>query len=385
MSRFSLLGAAFVVLLAVPLCAEPVALADLGPEGAEMYDDAGQVHLAVALTQPVPWRVRFADGPPRMIVEFSELNWSRAPTVKSSSVANVTTGKSGPDTSELVVYLREPLAVATAEMKSFEDGALLEVRLEPTTGAEFRDLLDAELASEVPPVDVEQGRMVVAIDPGHGGIDPGAEVGDLDEANLVLGFARRLKEELIRTGRFDVVLTREEDSFVSLDQRLTRARAADADVFLSLHADALASGGASGIVVYSLAPSAVGDAGARLTERHSDDDLIGGVDLSGAGDDVALALLDLARLDTAPRTEALSGALVGAFDAAGLALNSRPERLGAFSVLKSADIPSVLVELGFLSTEEDLERMTSEIWQAEASRAMRDALMLWEDEDRLLR
>ncbi len=285
----------------------------------------------------------------------------------------------------MVAILREPLAIAAAEMTTTEDGAAaLELVLHPTTASVFRAGIDANTGPEPPNDPPADGRTIVAIDPGHGGFDPGAEAGDLDEADLVLSFARRLKEMLLRTGRFDVVLTREDDKFISLDQRLTRARSAKADVFLSIHADALdQGGGASGMVVYSLSSSSASDADTRLTERHGDDDLISGLDLAGAGDDVALALLDLARHDNSPRTEALSGALIGAFEASGLELNSRPQRAGEFAVLKAADIPSVLVELGFLSTEGNLARLTSEVWQAEASRAVRDALMLWADEDSL--
>ena len=382
MSRLSFLIGALAAFLALPSWAEQSALADLGPGGAELFDTGGEVRVTVALTQPVPWRVRLADGPPRLIVEFNELVWSRKPKVHSTSVLDVTVGKSGAKMSELVAVLREPLTVATAEMTTRADGAMLDIRLQPTTAAVFQAGVDADI-SPVDPADDISRRPVVAIDPGHGGIDPGAEAGDLDEADLVLSFAKRLKEELLRTGRFDVVLTRQEDTFVSLDQRLTRARSAKADVFLSIHADALDQAGASGMVVYSLAADAGRNAGKRLTERHGDDDLIQGLDLSGAGDDIALALLDLARHDTVPRTAALSDALVDAFQAAGLELNSRPERGGEFAVLKAADMPSVLVELGFLSTEGDLAKLTSEAWQIEASRAVRDALMLWEDEDSL--
>lgn len=349
----------------------------LGPDGVSIVDAGDKVQLSVDLTHPAPWRIRFEDGPPRLVVVFTGVELSGTPRVTSTSVEDVRMGVAGPDRAELVAILREPLAVATAEMVAGEDGARLDVQLEPTTGDVFR----AEAAE---PVVMASARPVVAIDPGHGGIDPGAETGALDEADLVLEFAHRLQATLEDTGRFGVVLTREDDRFVSLDERLSRARAANAEMFLSIHADALAGAtDASGVVVYSLDPSAEARATRRLTERHGADELLSGVDLSGAGDDVAEALIDLSRRENAPRTEALSRALVEAFRASGLEINSRPERSGNFAVLKAADVPSVLVELGFLSTDEDLQRLTSEVWQREASQAIRDALMLWHDEDRL--
>lgn len=382
---------AFATLASLPLSAEADsgALAQIGPEGASVSDNGGAVILTVPLSRAVPWRVGVSDGPPRVVVGFGDVDWTEPPAIASQSVSEARTATSGPGWTELSLLLREPLAVASAEMATTEDGqALLEVRMLPTTAEEFRKTADpATAAEELAPVDVAPGRMVVAIDPGHGGVDPGAMAGDLVEADLVLSAARRLKEALLRTGRFDVVLTREEDVFVSLESRLTLARAAGADVFLSLHADALEAtdGSASGMTVYRLPENAEEAADEQLAARHAPNDLLKGVDLTGTGDDVALALLDMARRETAPRTRILQGMLVEAFRTGGLQVNSRPERAAAFSVLKSAEIPSVLIELGFLSSEKDRKRLTAEDWQEEAAMAVAEALLRWQDEDRLRR
>ena len=147
-------------------------------------------------------------------------------------------------------------------------------------------------------------------------------------------------------------------------------------MFLSLHADALRDldGAASGITVYRLPDDAAGSADELLAMRHAASDLLKGVDLTGTGDDVALALLDIARRDTAPRTRALQKKLVEAFRSSGLDVNSRPERQAAFSVLKSAEIPSVLIELGFLSSDRDRERLATADWQDAAATAVMEAL-----------
>lgn len=350
---------------------------ELGPDGVLVTDAHDKVQLSVALTRAVPWRIRFEDAPPRLIVEFTGVKPSGEARIKSTSIEEVQIGLVDADRSQLVAILREPLAVERAEMIADEDGsARLHIDLAPTTAEVFR----TEAAE---PVVIASQRPVIAIDPGHGGIDPGAEAEGLNEADLVLEFAQRLEHALNQSGQFDVVLTRQEDHFVSLDERLSRARAAEADMFLSIHADALDGADASGMVVYSLAKSAGARATQRQTERYEADNLLSGVDLSGTGDDVAEALIDLSRRGNAPRAEALSNALIGAFRAHGLQLNSRPQRSGDYAVLTAADMPSVLVELGFLSTAEDLERMTSEAWQNRASEAIRDALMLWHNEDGL--
>ena len=215
-----------------------------------------------------------------------------------------------------------------------------------------------------------EGRFVIALDPGHGGIDPGAEADGLREADLMLTFARELSEALIRTGVAEVVLTRNADVFVPLPERISVARAAQADVFLSLHADALANGTASGATVYTLSEEATDAASASLAEQHDRTDLLMGVDLTASDDGVAGVLMQLARLDTAPRSAALADAIVVAFSQADIPLHPRPRGEAGFSVLRAADIPSVLVEVGYMSTPADLERLRDPAWRQSAQDAI---------------
>lgn len=362
------------------------ALAQLGAEGASIQDQSGAVEIRVDLSQAVPWRVHLLDGPPRVAIEFGDLRWSKVPDVGSASVADVITERHAAGWSRMIAVLLEPLDVETAEMSVAEDGtAELLVTLVPVTAEDFRDAAEDE-APLFAASGAGRGLPVIVLDPGHGGRDPGAEADGLNEADLMLEIARRLKDDLIRTGRYDVVLTRDDDVFVPLEERLSRARDAGAHLFLSLHADALpeGAGDASGMTLYTLSPDAEADAAKKLTERHDGADVLTGVDVSGAGDDVTVALLQLARQDSAPRSDALASAIVQAFQSSDLVVNSQPKRHADLSVLKSAGTPSVLVELGFLSSQEDRERLQSENWRANASLAIRDAILLWSDEDRLL-
>ena len=219
--------------------------------------------------------------------------------------------------------------------------------------------------------------MVVVIDPGHGGVDPGAERDGGTEKELMLQFGRELREVLLRSGGFEVVLTREADEFVSLQQRIAIAHQAGADVFLSLHADALPEGQAYGAAVYSLSAEASDAATAGLAERHNRTDILAGVDLSDSDDQVTGILLELARQETKPRTEALARTLVDSMTRAGGPMNSRALRHAGFSVLKAADIPSVLIELGFLSSTRDLENLRSAEWRNGMSLGIRDGLVEW--------
>jgi N-acetylmuramoyl-L-alanine amidase len=380
--------AVLVIAVSSPATAgTPGALAQLGPGGARIEDRGGSVTITIPMTQAVPWRLHLLDAPPRLVVEFNDLVWNVPPKGNSDSISQISAGRFSADWSRFVAVLREPLDVTTAALNIASDGsATLDILLTPTTAEAFRsEVAPPEPAPKVVTASPVRFRPVVAIDPGHGGLDPGAEAEGLVEAHIMLTFARRLKENLLRSGRYDVILTREEDVFVPLEERLTRARAAGAQVFISLHADKLEddAGPASGMTVYTLSDAASDTASERLAERHAQTDILAGMDLRGTGDDIALVLMDLARRDTSPRAEALSEVVIKSFESAGLAINSHPHRRGNFAVLRSAEIPSILVELGFLSSAKDLRRLTSEEWQDQAAGAIADALLRWHDEDRL--
>jgi N-acetylmuramoyl-L-alanine amidase len=181
-----------------------------------------------------------------------------------------------------------------------------------------------------------------------------------------------------------VVMTRDEDAFVPLETRISMARAAGGNVFLSLHADALEEGEAVGATIYTLADDAGDEAAEALAERHDRDDLLAGIDLSAQDDVVATVLMDMARTETAPRTARLSQALEVAITAAKLRMHRHPQQRAGFSVLKSPDIPSALLELGFLSSERDLARLKDADWRRAMAGAVVAGLKAWAAEDAAL-
>lgn len=384
------------VALVGPAAAQELsALAKVNPLRSGIVATAGGgLELNVALSQSVPWRLRLIENPPRLVIDAREIDWRgvEALAVVRPGVS-LRAGAFRPGWSRLVLELAGPLKVARAEMVT-GDEPRIELLLEPTDAASFAaeaaraDLPDWALpeAAAVPaPQSEGAGPLVVVLDPGHGGIDPGAEREGQSEAALMLTFARELKDLLIRDGRFRVVMTREDDVFVPLETRTSIARDAGADVFLSLHADALAEGDAQGATVYTLAAEASDEASAALAERHDRDDLLAGVDLSAQDDVVAEVLMDMARTETTPRTERLATALVTAIKAAEIRMHRHPLQSGGFSVLKSPDIPAVLLEVGFLSSERDFRRLSDPAWRAKLADAILDALGRWSEEDAALR
>jgi N-acetylmuramoyl-L-alanine amidase len=272
--------------------------------------------------------------------------------------------------------------------------ATLTVLLKPVDEAAFSQSAgapaDALWPQDPPPAAAtptprRDDRFVVVIDPGHGGVDPGAEREGLSEKELMLSIARALREDLLRTGDVDVVLTRDEDVFVSLQSRVAIAHQAGGDLFVSLHADALSQGGAQGATVYVLSDEASDAATAYLAARHNRADIIAGADLTGSDDQIASVLLDLARQETEPRALALADALVEGMAQAGGPMNRRPLRRAGFSVLKSADIPSVLIEVGFLSSKRDLDNLRDPVWRALMVGGIVDGILKWRDSDAALR
>lgn len=388
-------GARFAAGLLVVFCLlaqgalgqELSALARLDPARSHLSGGWSGLDLELGLSQPVPWRVRVLDNPARLIVDFREVDWSGLDRMAAAPgvVRGLRAGVFRPGWSRLVLDLAEPMLVASAEMVT-SPATLVHLRLRPASAAEFAAKAAAPeppgwaLPKPAPLAPVKprgKGPLIVVLDPGHGGIDPGAERDGQSEAKLMMVFARELKEVLLRDGGFKVVLTREEDTFVPLETRISLAHGAGAQVFLALHADALAEGEAVGATVYTLAPTASDAASATLAERHNRDDLLAGVDLKQQDDVVATVLMDMARAETQPRTERLAAALVAAIQGDNIRMHRHPHQEAAFAVLKSADIPSILLEVGFMSSESDLAHLQDPQWRQTMALAIRDGLKTW--------
>lgn len=356
----------------------------------------GGVRVDLFLDPGVPYRVFTLDGPPRLIIDFQEVDWTGlAPEalLQTDRIAGVQFGAYVPGWSRLVADLGGPLAIdeAALELSDTTLTAHLRITLAPVgadvfaavAGAPQDARWDLPEPSLEPPgkTRAEDAPLIVVLDPGHGGLDPGAETETVSEKELMLTFARELREALLRAGGFEVVLTREGDHFVSLERRVAMAHQAGADVFLSLHADSLAEGQAHGATVHVLSAEASDVASAKLAERHDRGDLLSGVDLSGTDDEIANVLLDLARQETRPRTRALAERLVEGMTQQGGPINRRPLRAAGFSVLKAADIPSVLIEIGFVSSPRDLKNLQNPEWRAQMARGIRNGLVAWAADD----
>ncbi|MEZ5779335.1 MAG: N-acetylmuramoyl-L-alanine amidase [Paracoccaceae bacterium] len=393
-SRFVALS--LILLACLPRLAQAqalTALARLDPAASRVADEGDGIAIDLAISQAVPYRAFLLNDPPRLVLDFSEVDFGASRTTaldRSDGITGIGWGPIRPGWSRLVAELTGPHRIETAEERVADSGeAEIRIRLVPDTAESFAQRTAGGVPEaarwalpEAARVDVPKRRqtgeapLVVVIDPGHGGIDPGAEADGVVEAEVMLTFARELAEVLRRSG-MTVVMTRDDDVFVPLETRISVARASGADVFLSLHADALAEGEASGATVYRLAETATDAASARLAERHDRADLLAGLDLTGQDDVVVSVLMDMARTETEPRANRLADDLVSAIKKAGGRMHRHPIQDAAFSVLKSPDIPSLLLEVGFLSSRKDRERLADPAWRRLMQEAILAALSDW--------
>ncbi len=399
MSRLATIITAAAICAAslAPLRAEDLtALARLNMPASSITDTETGIAVTLSLSHAIPWRVFTLADPPRLVMDFHEVDWRGTPAtsiMKSTRATGLRTGIMQPGWSRLVLDLAAPFTVGSAGMETHAapGGALISVSLSPASDTAFGAASGTPAAADwtrplpaLPRPPEDYTTLTVVLDPGHGGIDPGAQDADTREADLMLTFARALQEALIRSG-FHAVLTRTEDMFVPLDGRITRAREAGGDIFVSLHADALTAGRATGATVYTLSDTASDEAAAALAERHDRADLLAGADLTGQDDLVAAALMDLARIDTTPRSDALADAIVAGLEGSVGGLHKRPRQAAGFSVLRAPDIPSVLIELGYLSSRADRDRLTSPDWRARAAQGIAAAIAAWQTADQALR
>jgi N-acetylmuramoyl-L-alanine amidase len=219
-------------------------------------------------------------------------------------------------------------------------------------------------------------RPMIVLDPGHGGIDSGTRAGGTeDEKTLVLDFALTLRDKLEKSGKYRVVMTRTDDTFVPLADRVRFARSRNAQLFISIHCDALArgDGDAEGATVFTLSDHASDAEAARLADAENRADVISGVDLSVEPDDIADILIDLAQRETKAFSLQFAKHVVAELKGAAR-MHKRPLKSAGFRVLKAPDVPSVLIELGFVSNRQDFKQLTSENWRARAGDAIVQAV-----------
>lgn len=344
--------------------------------------------LVFDVTEKIDANIFTLSGPERVVMDLPEVDWKlpgHSLPVGVGLLARMRFGLFKPGTSRVVLDMNAQAAVEKVFV------------LPPSEGHAYRLVIDmkpaamvapekrvqpkpqaaqpVQAAARIPAVplrdpEVRKAKPVVVIDAGHGGVDPGTSgKSGIYEKNITLAMARTLGEKLRATGRYTVVLTRDRDIFLPLRERVAKAREAGGDLFMSLHADAIRNPRIRGLSIYTLSEKASDKEAEQLADKENKADLIAGMDLSAESPEVTNILIDLAQRETMNQSSRFATNLVGELRRETNLLR-RTHRFAGFAVLKAPDIPSVLVELGFLSNPQDESQLRTKGYRAQLADAI---------------
>ena len=350
--------------------------------------EGAKTRLTFTLSEAVEAKTFVLERPDRAVIELPEVNF-QLPTEAGRKREGLATsfryGLFAAGRSRVVIDLAQPATVSRVEVTPRpSDGAvLLTVELTRTDRESFRRATRPDepartgAVSTNPPSATADNRPMIVVDAGHGGVDPGAiaATGVL-EKDVVIDFAQRLRRRLEASGRYRVALTRDHDVFVPLRERVRIAQGAKADLFVSIHADSISAPNVRGSTVYTGAESATDAESASLAERENKADAAAGHDAGETPTEVADILQDLTLRETRGLSHRFAKKLLGTIKPV-MPLSKKPHREAGFRVLRAPDVPSVLVELGYLSSQKDIALLTSEEWRERTTKAMATAIDLY--------
>lgn len=350
--------------------------------------DAKQTRFVLDLNRPIQFRAFALADPYRVVVDIPQVSFQLPAGVGTAGRGLIKAFRYGlvmPGGSRIVFDLTGPAKIANSYVLEAANGQppRLVLELEQVDRTAFVQLLAPEGRPELKPAIAEakaaapaeatggpkpgaqaDSRPLIVIDPGHGGIDNGTQANGAMEKELVLGFGLALRDRIEKSGKYRVVMTRTDDTFIPLADRVKVARDASAALFVSIHADALPrrEGDAQGATIYTLSDRASDAEAERLAEAENKADAIGGVNLTEEPVEVADILIDLAQRETRTFSNRFARLLMGEMKTT-VRMHKHPLKSAGFRVLKAPDVPSVLVELGYVSNKGDLKHLVSENWR----------------------
>lgn len=358
---------------------------------AEVASEGAKTRLTFTISAEVEPRTSVMERPDRIVVDLPEINFqlpAETGRKRDGLIASFRYGLFAPGRSRVVIDLAHPALVSRTEVvpRPADGAILLTLELTRTDRDGFRRAAKADEAALAfaarsdPDVTGSLGdrRPVIVLDPGHGGIDPGAiPSAEVYEKDIVFAFAQRLRRRLEASGRYRIVMTRDQDVFVALAERVRIAREAKADLMISIHADSIsAAPHIRGMTVYTGSEQATDAESANLADRENKADAVGGVDAGNGASDVADILQELTQRETRGLSHRFAKRLLTQLQPV-IPASKKPHREAGFRVLRAPDVPSVLVELGYLSSRKDIDLLLSDQWRERSAGAMAAAIDLY--------
>lgn len=347
--------------------------------------DENQTRFVIDLSGRIDVRAFTLADPYRVIVDLPQVAFQFKPKAGDSARGLVKAFRYGlvmQGGSRIVLDVKKPVRIDKAFVLDAAEGQPARLIVDLTAidrEAFLRTIAQDNRVAPPAPKKIEyenknpgDPRPLIVLDPGHGGIDNGTHAASGEnEKSIVLNFALLLRDKIEKVGRYRVAMTRTDDVFIPLAERVRMARQRQASLFISIHADALGrgDGDAQGATVYTLSETASDAEAARLAEAENKADVIAGMDLSTEPGDVADILIDLAQRETKTFSHHFARNLVNEIKTVAR-MHKNPLKSAGFRVLRAADVPSVLLELGYVSNREDLKKMTSEAWRSRTAEAV---------------
>ncbi len=359
---------------------------------ARLIGDEKRSRLVMDFDAKISIQTFYLENPFRVVIELPESIFNFAPhnnLPANSLIPGFRYGVIAPGRSRIVLNASKPVLIEQSSVQPLQQGNrhrliidFVKTDIKTMRSAMFKQNSDtvftgavAYKGDRVRPTKRETGKFLIALDPGHGGIDGGARGRSRTmEKEITLSFSRHLTRSLERTGLFKVISTRTKDVFVSLNERVATARRNQADLFLSIHADSLNLSRIRGATVYTLSKTGSDELSMRLAESENRSDLIAGLSLPRENAQVTDILIDLTRRETKIFSVRIADLLVQHFQG-GVTLIKNPHRSANFHVLKAPEVPSILLELGYLSNRQDEKLMQEPDWQKKAAKRVTDAMV----------
>lgn len=394
-NRFAVLLRVVAVAMATLVCLAAGALAADAPvaTGGRVVGDESRTRFVLDLSGEVDLSAFTLAEPYRVVIDLPEIDFQLPPNTGSTGrglVSDWRYGQFAAGRSRIVLDATEPVKIDKAFVLPAVENqpARMVLDLLKTTPAAFEEDLKknqlardsanepVQKADQLPPPDrSKREKPLIVIDAGHGGVDSGTiSSSGVMEKDIVLAFAKKLQERLEQTGKVAVLLTRTDDTFLPLAARVQFGRDHAADLFISIHADSEHVGSVRGATVYTLSDRASDQEAAALAAKENASDLIAGLDLQQETDDVTDILVDLTRRETRNFSAAFANGLVGDL-ASTTRMIKNPRRSAGFQVLRAHDVPSVLVEIGYLSNDQDEKLLTSDEWRSRVADATTQAVL----------
>ncbi|MGH1404786.1 MAG: N-acetylmuramoyl-L-alanine amidase [Alphaproteobacteria bacterium] len=353
------------------------------------------------------FRIFTLSDPYRMVIDLPTFTWNAGHIEKQpqNAITDIRQGTLTPDISRIVLDLESPVSVESAFLLPAQNNktSRIVVDYKRVTSTEFhktKSNIYGTLEVNEPNIQTGSNNMVprppentqrpqrlsakkplVIIDPGHGGQDPGAQSTDkrIYEKHVVLALAKELKKQLLESGKYRVMLTRETDVYIRLKDRVKFARKHDGDLFVSIHADSIHKSSVRGTSVYTISKKASDAQTAKLAEKENQSDLMAGLDLNVEDEQVAFILGDFLMNDTMNQSKFFANTLVDTLKSYGIKTLQNPHRYAGFAVLKSPDVPSILIEAGFMSNKKEARLLNQSAHRKKLAKAIQKGINAYFD------